>query len=212
MLGFQSSTQISPKLQDDPMSKKPSYYEQLKHPKWQEKRLKVLEREGFTCQWCGSDETTLHAHHTYYEKNAAPWEYPDNSLLCLCETCHKEAHAIGDEIKRMLGVVLALDQGLASSKVKGYVKAMQVAHAMDMDEEYGAAWLTIDDQVEAEGVADYFKIGSRWLWARVSINIESGKGSGVDARMLVEAAGIMRTMRAALDDTAITMSALGRPE
>lgn len=34
----------------------------------------------------------LHVHHTYYQINKLPWEYPDESLQTLCRTCHEITH------------------------------------------------------------------------------------------------------------------------
>jgi hypothetical protein len=44
-----------------------SYYDLLKHPEWQKKRLKVLEAAEFECATCGSKDKTLHVHHRYCE-------------------------------------------------------------------------------------------------------------------------------------------------
>jgi hypothetical protein len=68
------------------------YSELLKHPKWQRKRLDILERENFTCQECGAKDKTLHVHHGYYRRGKMPWEYPDESLSCLCDDCHSRRH------------------------------------------------------------------------------------------------------------------------
>ncbi|MCH8041761.1 MAG: hypothetical protein IH977_15675 [Nitrospinae bacterium] len=63
------------------MSKQqPSYYDLLKHPKWQKKRLRIMERSGFECESCGDNESMLSVHHSYYEKGKKPWEYDDESL------------------------------------------------------------------------------------------------------------------------------------
>jgi hypothetical protein len=70
-----------------------AYSEKFKDPRWQKKRLEILERDEFTCQLCGDKESTLHVHHWYYEKGKDPWEYPDMALITLCEDCHKERHA-----------------------------------------------------------------------------------------------------------------------
>ena len=67
-----------------------AYSEKLKHPKWQKKRLQILDRDQFTCKLCKDTETTLHIHHKYYEDGCAPWEYPNTALVTLCEHCHKE--------------------------------------------------------------------------------------------------------------------------
>lgn len=68
------------------------YTELLRHPRWQEKRLRVLERAGFTCERCGDTERELHAHHKIYLKGRRPWEYADDLLECLCSTCHRRVH------------------------------------------------------------------------------------------------------------------------
>lgn len=72
--------------------KQDNYSEQLKDPRWQKKRLEILQRDDFTCQICGHKDKTLHVHHVYYKKGLKPWEYKDSSLITLCEDCHHEEH------------------------------------------------------------------------------------------------------------------------
>jgi Zn finger protein HypA/HybF involved in hydrogenase expression len=85
------------------MADKNRYYEMLKHPKWQKKRLEILQRANFECEDCGTNEVMLHVHHAYYEKGLAPWEYPDESLHCLCENCHKKAQDLNTLLQRQIG-------------------------------------------------------------------------------------------------------------
>jgi len=68
--------------------KKPNY----KDPRWQKRRLEVLEAAGFECQHCGDGSNTLHVHHTYYVPNRDVWDYPSFALECLCEDCHAGKH------------------------------------------------------------------------------------------------------------------------
>ena len=68
-------------------SKLSTYSEKLKDPRWQKKRLLILERDGWSCQSCGDKESTLNVHHLWYEGND-PWDAPEESLLTLCEPCH----------------------------------------------------------------------------------------------------------------------------
>jgi hypothetical protein len=70
-----------------------TYAEDLKHPLWQQRRLRVLERANWTCQRCGSVDRQLHAHHKVYLRGHRLWDYPDDLLECLCERCHDLAHA-----------------------------------------------------------------------------------------------------------------------
>lgn len=69
------------------------YSELLKDPRWQRKRLKILERDGFLCQSCLDGESTLHVHHTVYSKGL-PWEVPDSCLITLCENCHAQEEGL----------------------------------------------------------------------------------------------------------------------
>lgn len=66
----------------------PNYLEKLKNPRWQKKRLEILQRDEFTCQKCGDKETTLNIHHKSYKLGNDPWDYPDDNLITLCEHCH----------------------------------------------------------------------------------------------------------------------------
>lgn len=72
------------------MNKKTKYSELLRDPKWQKMRLKVMERDDYRCQICFDAESTLNVHHCYYAYGKKPWEYPESSLLTLCESCHEK--------------------------------------------------------------------------------------------------------------------------
>ena len=63
-----------------------AYAEKLKDPRWQRRRLEILERDDFSCQACGAEDKTLHVHHKWYV--GEPWEAPDEALETLCEPCH----------------------------------------------------------------------------------------------------------------------------
>lgn len=71
------------------------YEQKLKHPKWQKKRLEVLERADWKCQVCGDKEETLHVHHLVYSKGE-PWDAPMETLECLCGTCHENREQFND--------------------------------------------------------------------------------------------------------------------
>lgn len=75
-----------------------SYAEQLRHPKWQEKRLRVFQAAGFRCARCESNSRELHAHHKLYLKGHKAWEYEDDLIECLCDRCHDVAHAEREEL------------------------------------------------------------------------------------------------------------------
>lgn len=82
-----------------------TYSEKLKDPRWQKLRLQVFERDKWTCRDCGANDKPLHAHHTYYDKGADPWDYNENAIMCLCENCHQIRHMITDAISRFTGLM-----------------------------------------------------------------------------------------------------------
>lgn len=74
------------------MDKKQEYWKKLQDPRWQKKRLEIMERDEFTCRCCDDNESTLNVHHAYYVKGRDPWEYPCFSLTTLCKNCHENRH------------------------------------------------------------------------------------------------------------------------
>lgn len=88
-----------------------TYAQKLKDPRWQKKRLKVMERDNFTCRDCRADDKPLHVHHCHYAKGD-PWDTPTELLLTLCEDCHAIRGDAEQRAKNALGRLLArLDQG-----------------------------------------------------------------------------------------------------
>lgn len=65
-----------------------TYKEKLLDPRWQKKRLEILERDGWTCQLCADTKTTLHIHHFCYSKDFNPWEVDNDALTTYCKHCH----------------------------------------------------------------------------------------------------------------------------
>jgi hypothetical protein len=86
------------------MSNHKSYYELLKDPRWQKKRLEVMGRRNFSCSNCLDKTETLHVHHGAYLKGLKPWEYPDEMLHCLCESCHSEVEDCLEELRKNYGM------------------------------------------------------------------------------------------------------------
>lgn len=71
-----------------------TYREMLLDPRWQKKRLEILEKHEWSCDSCQSTEKTLHVHHKVYWPGCAPWEYGSGWLAVLCSECH-EAETVG---------------------------------------------------------------------------------------------------------------------
>jgi len=122
-----------------------NYAQQIKHPNWQKKRLEVLEASNFECENCGAKEEELHVHHPFYKRGAMIWQYENHELKCLCHKCHKDAHAIDEQIK-----LLMQDDNLNKTQLIGYLKGCHIT-----------PYTTIDDIDEATGVLQSYGINSR---------------------------------------------------
>jgi 5-methylcytosine-specific restriction endonuclease McrA len=70
------------------------YIKKLRNPLWQRKRLRILARDNFKCQFpgCKNTKMELHVHHKIYYKGD-PWEIPDRYLITYCSKHHKIKHA-----------------------------------------------------------------------------------------------------------------------
>ena len=69
-----------------------SYAEQLRDPRWQRKRLSVLNRDKWACVKCGNTKMELHVDHKAYRGRLRAWEYRMDELQTLCRDCHSEKH------------------------------------------------------------------------------------------------------------------------
>lgn len=82
------------------------YQRQLKDPKWQKKRLEILDRDEWTCQTCENTEATLTVHHKSYKYQDGAfsdvWDYEGEDLITLCEKCHSEEEASLSELQKTL--------------------------------------------------------------------------------------------------------------
>ena len=88
-----------------------SYSEKLKDPRWQKKRLKILERDNWTCQICDSTDKTLHVHHKIYIAGYDPWEYDDDTLITYCEDCHEKE----TDAQKFDALITKLDSGASTN-------------------------------------------------------------------------------------------------
>ena len=121
------------------MTEKITYSEKLKDPRWQKKRLEILNRDKFTCQNCGDETKTLHVHHKLYIHGCEPWDYEDKYLLTLCYSCHEDEEVAMKEnipllinaVKRspfMAADLLTLGEGI--EEVKLFHLSGVIAHAI----------------------------------------------------------------------------------
>lgn len=98
------------------------YWQQLRHPLWQRKRLEVFQRDGFMCMSCLCVDKTLHAHHKRYVKGRMAWEYPLEELQTLCDDCHEKEH---EQLVEFQGAVAVSGMTLPdlTALVRGYSAA-----------------------------------------------------------------------------------------
>ena len=122
-----------------------NYKEQYKDPRWQKKRLKVLERDEFTCFKCGSKNNTLHVHHNYYLKDHNVWEYPDSAFNTLCEDCHSLVKHYNNQIEYVAILMLTgsilnkdnfiyLDSYLISAIASSGEKISSAKNCLELDD------------------------------------------------------------------------------
>jgi len=130
-----------------------------KDPRWQKKRLEILERDGYICQSCGAEDKTLHVHHQYYEYGKKPWEYPNKSLFCYCEDCHKR---IEEEKKQILSLIKKMEP-CDYSQVLGYITTMEASH-------HGHhKVINITDNMFMLGISNFFSIDEGALYQKLEI-------------------------------------------
>lgn len=103
-----------------------TYAEKLRDPRWQRRRLEILNRSNFTCEACGAHDQTLNVHHRLYRKGADPWDYADNELQALCEECHEALHAISDVLKSALAHLNAGELEQALGYARGIVARREI--------------------------------------------------------------------------------------
>jgi hypothetical protein len=78
------------------------YIEKLRDPRWQKKRLEIMQRDGFKCRECSATDKTLNVHHCFYKYGNDPWDYPEGSLVTLCEDCHECESSKASDAKSIL--------------------------------------------------------------------------------------------------------------
>jgi hypothetical protein len=141
-----------------------AYLEKLKDPRWQKLSAQVKDDAGWACAYCDAKDKTLTVHHSYYEWGLEPWEYPAESLHCLCEQCHEKYQAIYKAIKRQLGRI-----GLPETEeLLGFALGLEAR-------EFPETGIKVDSYEIASGV------GANWLLDANDVlrYTEAGPGNGV---------------------------------
>lgn len=117
-----------------------TYSQKLKDPRWQKKRLEILNRDAFTCTTCGDKETTLNVHHFCYMGD--PWNSESEDLTTWCETCHEIHH------KQKVNVIWAKVLTASGCKIyysfDGTSKFMLIMHKVKTGYEFSAKIMLSD--------------------------------------------------------------------
>jgi len=109
-----------------------TYYQQMQHPLWQKKRLRVMEFHEFKCQECEAEEEQLHVHHPMYKRGAMIWDYTISELMCLCEACHKETHKKDEVVKKAATHLRNEDK----HEVAGFINMMVALRQHQKEQEF----------------------------------------------------------------------------
>ena len=138
-----------------------TYYDKLKDPRWQKKRLEIFERDGWKCRSCSDSESTLVVHHRYYE-NIEPWEYPDEALITLCENCHEQETnltIIEKSLLRELRIRFLTDD---ISRLTVGFHEMTLCHAPEVVASV-LEWVLSSEEIQRELIARFFEYTSKEL-------------------------------------------------
>lgn len=81
------------------------YKEQLKDGRWQQKRLRIFQRDLFACLDTNQKDN-LQVHHCWYAKGPA-WNTPDEYLITVTGESHKKRHRLEADLRRSLGRIFA---------------------------------------------------------------------------------------------------------
>lgn len=123
------------------------YAQMLKDPRWQRRRLEILQRDEFRCQGCWADDKTLHVDHRRYNWGHPPWDVDDDDLQTVCEDCHATLTRLR---KLVRSAVPVLDQGELGALV-GYITGLLVLRAGQHDRKQ-----PVTGHHETEGFAHAF--------------------------------------------------------
>ncbi len=137
-----------------------SYREKLKDPRWQKIRLKVFERDKFRCQYCRDTKETLHVHHLEYTAGLDPWDYPLESLITVCASCHEEETMYRRTVEENLLATLRV-VGFSADHLEQLRTTVGMAHFPCTKGEFVEFfdWFMTSSPTFEEALRDYWKSG-----------------------------------------------------
>lgn len=121
------------------------FLEKYRDPRWQKKRLEILERDQWQCRKCCDGSSTLHVHHQFYKSGADPWDYENFCLITLCDSCHETLHEEKKDALQSIQVALA-------RRDMDYEFLSAMCLALDESGEWKDPNLTVDDIYAIAGI------------------------------------------------------------
>lgn len=134
-----------------------NYLKKLLDPRWQKKRLEILNRDEWQCQNCLNDKETLHVHHRIYLSGSEPWEYDNKHLVTLCSICHKEETILSKQNPDLLFDYL-MRNGFLPSDLNQVLELPPDFDLIHLSQVVASAWLYTLTNKEAQKlmVDNYF--------------------------------------------------------
>jgi len=136
---------------------KKEWLKKYKDPRWQKMRLKILERDGWCCQRCFDNKSTLHIHHRFYLKGREPWEYPSSALIALCEECHEVETCNRESNQHML--MYAVREKFLSNEINDLALAIHDMPILALSDVVMSAycWAIENKEIQKELIERYLK-------------------------------------------------------
>ncbi len=132
------------------------YSDKLRDPRWQKKRLEILQRDEWNCQRCHDMESMLVVHHRRYLLDTEPWDYPDELLVTLCESCHEEERVTRpdseSDLLDMLRVLFFADD---IHRIANGFRQLELQHASEVIASV-YEWALADTEIQGELIERFF--------------------------------------------------------
>jgi hypothetical protein len=111
-----------------------TYSQKLKDPRWQRRRLQVLEAANWKCERCEAADKTLHVHHNFYRSKSEPWEYPSHAFAALCEECHELAEVDRRELQSCIESIYEAEFAAVNlHSALGLLKGLRMFNALGIN-------------------------------------------------------------------------------
>lgn len=121
-----------------------TYADKLRDPRWQKKRLEILEKHDWTCDGCGHTTKSLNVHHRWYKAKQDPWNYEDHWYSVLCCDCHDYEHQSENSIQLIIDFLFRI--GITNNELVAFrecLKQISENQNIDAKEEMVNLWMKI---------------------------------------------------------------------